>query len=253
MPEDAPAPVSDPAVPDTSATPPVSDPTPAPAAAAAEPAAEEIPGIEALPDSWQKEIRNLRAESAKHRTAAKPYTEVFDRFDEPSRQVLLDLAKTIASDPLAGAARMKELADLIEKGNNPPPAEPDPEGDRPLTRAEYEQLQKQHEEQAAQAREQAAIQQEAEGLGYTAGTRQYWSLLWSAANEHGGDLQAAHKALEAERQSAVDAFLAQKRGDAAGTPVAGSAGEAPANDNPIRTLKDARAAAEARAKSAGFR
>lgn len=250
------APAAEPVV-DPAGVAPAADPAAAPAVApetAAPAAAPEVdPFDDTATDQFSRDyVEKLRQENAKHRTTAKAYTDAFEPFDETSREVLLDLARTIASDPIAGAARMKELAAALE-GTVPAPPEPDPNADKPMTRAEYDKIEKEKADKAADAADQAKISAEVEGLGYTLGTREHFTLLWEASHNHKGDLDAAHKALEAERQGHIDTFLEQKRKDAEGTPTAGSGGSAPANDSPIKTLADARRATEEMAKAAGFR
>lgn len=248
------APAAEPVAEPAAAEPVVVDPAAPVVEPAAEPAAPEVdPFDDTATDKFDRSyVEKLRAENAKHRTAAKSYSDVFERFDEPSRDVLLDLARTIADDPAAGAARMKELAALLE-GTPAAEPEPDPNADKPLTRAEYDKIEADKATKAADAAEQAKIGAEVEGLGYTLGTREHFTLLWEASHNHKGDLPAAHKALEAERQGNIDAFLEQKRKDAEGTPTAGSGGGAPAHDSPIKDFASARRATEERAKAAGFR
>jgi hypothetical protein len=244
-------PVAEPAAPEAPAAPAAPAPVEvvepeAPAAPAADPFEDD--GVQQFDRAY---VQKLREEAASHRTKAKTYTDAFEPFDEPSREVLLDLARTIAADPVAGAARMKELAALLE-GEPETPAVPDPDADRPLTRADLDKIQKERDDKAAEEKVQNGIRQEVVDLGYTLDSRDHYNLLWEASHNHKGDLTAAHKALEAEKQAVIDKYLADKRGTAAGTPLAGSEGTPPANSEPITTFEQARASVEAKAKAAGF-
>lgn len=244
---------------------------PAPDAPAADPAAQapggpapdavELQGLDALPESWQSHIRELRDGEAKYRTELKPYKDVFGAFDPQDREVLFGLAQALREDPRTGAQQMMELAQALLGGDEPDEGVDDTadfDEDRPLTRAEAEALwaAKQAEAQQTEAaqRAQAELLSEATALGYTEGSRGYWSLLIEAKS-HGGDLKKAHEALVAEiaqvQQKAVDEFVSGRRADAESTPTAGSGlGTAPANDTPVRTFESARASTEARLRQA---
>lgn len=217
------------------------------------PAAPEPDGLDSLPESWQKEIRSLRDEAAAGRTSHKPYKEAFDGYSDADVQVLLNLASTIKTDTKAGAEMMRQIADaLLAEGADTPapaPAETPASGaeDKPLTRADIEKMMAEKDTSAKLKSAEDAIVAEAKDLGYNTGTRQYYALLMEAKLHHKGSLADAHTALEAERQSVIDTYLAKKKSDAEATPTAGSgAGGPPSGEKPIKTFADARAAFEAR-------
>lgn len=233
--------------------PAVTEPPAPEATPAAEPAAPAVEqeGFDALPAWAQKEIRDTRAEAAKYRTSAaatKPVAEVLGKFDEGSQARIVELLDLTATDPATAAGAWREIADLLEGKPAEPPAA-DPDADKPLTRADLERIQKERDDAKAAADATAAIEREAGELGYTPGTGDYVTLLWSARNEHGGDLKKAHEALEAKEAQIVEKYLAKKKAEAAAVPTAGSGtGAPPANDNKPRTFADADAAAKERLK-----
>lgn len=195
-------------------------------------------GIDTLPEWAQKELRSARDEAASRRVALKNF-EVFERFAEEDRGVLLDLLGQLA-DPdtrSTGAQSMLAIAQALlgdpDDAGTDTPGGDDP--DRPLTKAELDRYIEEREK--AKAQEQAdkealaALDTKATELGYTPGTRNYMALLWEAKHNHGYDLDAAHKALEAEKQQVIDNFISEKSKDAERTPAAGSgAGSPPSNE-----------------------
>lgn len=193
-------------------------------------------------------VQRTRAEAAKYRTRAKeleataaPYQEVFGEYDPEDRAVWFDLAKSYRDDPSAAAARMRELADHILKGE-----QPDPEAEAPLTAAEFEKRWTAKEEAKTQAAVVASIQKEAQDLGYTRDTRAYKVLLLTAKEDTQGDIKAAHELLERERQAAVDSFVERKAREADGSYVApGANGSVPSQAKPIASWDDADAALQA--------
>lgn len=207
-------------------TPPVNEPSPV--------ATDDISG---LPASWQSHVRELRAESAARRTALAPFSSAFEGYDDADRDTLLALATTLRSDPRAAGEWMRQQAEVLlaDQAADVGPGARDP--DRPMTRSELEaymaerdQRARAHQDEAAQV---AAIVAEAKTLGYDpeSDRRGYARLLDVAMHETGGDLQAAHDALKADRQKVIDEYLGTKAatGDAGGTlpPQSGSAQEAP--------------------------
>lgn len=210
-------------------TPPVGAPAPEPSPVASD-------DLSALPESWQSHVRELRAEAAERRTALKPYAEAFDGYDDADREVLLEVARTLKSDPKAAGEWMRSQAELLlaEQAAEVEAGTRDP--DEPMTRAELEAFLAERETKAAAEREQKAhvdaIVTEAKALGYDpeSDRRGYARLLDVAMHETGGDLQKAHDAIKAERQKVIDEYLAAKAtaGDAGGTlpPQTGGAQEA---------------------------
>lgn len=187
-------------------------------------------------------VAKVRSESAKYRTrakeleaTAKPYEEVFGKYDADDRAVWFQLAKTYMDDPKAAAAHMRQIAEDILKGD-----EPDPEADTPLTKAEFEKRLNEREEERGRQAAVKAIQSEAEGLGYTKDSRAYKTLLLTAREDTNGDLKAAHELLQSEKQAAVDEFIARKAKEAEESPVApGASGTAPSQAKEIKSWDDA--------------
>lgn len=218
---------------------------PAPAApeAPAAPAAPEgvVEPVEAggaEPDTFdRKYVEELRKEAAKYRTKAKEF-EAFESYSDEDRQVWATLAQTLLDDPKAAAKYMKDIADhLLGDGTE----ETEDSGAEPeyLTVQKFEQMQK----EADTAKKVQKIESDARGMGYDTDSTDYMHLLMVANRETAGDIRAAHDRIEAQKQSWIDNFVAQKAKEAEGSPgVAGSSGFAPAQGTEIKDFKTAQAA-----------
>ncbi len=177
-------------------------------------------------------VTKLREEAAARRLEAKKYKDVFEGYNEEDQQVWFDIATAWRESPAKAAEMMEQIAAAVRNQTPAEPvveSEPVPAGDQPLTveqvkamitssRAEWEA------EQAAQTRTLELVSQ-AETLGYKRGTPGYRDLFARAQFDHAGDLQAAHAAVEAERQAIRDEVL-QKKGATAG-PIPVNQGAAP--------------------------
>lgn len=197
-------------------------------------------------------VEKLRQENAKHRTAAAPYKEVFDGFDDASRDWLLELAKDLKSQDAATRAaagqRMRAVGEklspaqeaaLEEAAAEAPPA--GAEEEKPLTRAELEKFLQEKDQRKAEEAQIEGVFSEAETLGYKRGSREMADLMFIAANETGGDIGEAHKKVLGGVQAIVDDFVKSQQAAAEGTPVVPSAGGAPAppSGEKPKTLKEA--------------
>lgn len=215
---------------------PESDPAappaePDPAAVAAPPAEETavedvLDDLAGLPEDTKFDkayVAKLRKEAAGYRTKAKQY-DTFESYDEADRKVWLQMAELYKSDPAAAADYMEAIAKGVKGAAVPAPAEPAPGDDAPLTRAQIEALFSERENAAAVKVETSRIESEAAALGYTPGTKQYRYLCETARDETGGDLKAAHEAIEAEYQARIDRFVGEAARRVDGSPVAPAAG-----------------------------
>ena len=232
-----------------------SAPVDAPDVAAPEaeaPAAEPVTGfaVEAsldgdLPDGVDKfdrgYVEKIRGEAAKYRTEYAPFRDAFDGYESEDRDALLALAKELQENPDAAARRMLEASraiagDKFDDWLNG--AEPEY-----LTPDVLEARLAEREAKQRQEAEVAAIQREAVELGYQENSPDHAKLFWIAANQTNGDLKAADAAIKAERQSIIDAYVAEVREKGSGFPatptqVTGTPSNQGENNTP-RTLRDA--------------
>lgn len=201
--------------------------TPAGAEAAAD--AFDDPKVESFDRAY---VEKLRKEAASHRTEAQRYKEAFKGWDpEADVPVWLETIQ-LAQQPgmqQAAADRLRQIADLIHKGDTPEEAVAKVDGEPPkepeyLTPEQLEQKLQEREQEKAVADQVQAIKSKAAELGYAENTREYHSLLWTAQNETGFDLEKAHEKLQADRQAVIDSFLEEKRLAAEGNPAVAAGG-----------------------------
>ena len=152
-------------------------------------------------------VEKIRAEAAKYRTDYKPFKEAFDGYEAEDRDALLGLARELLDNPEAAARRMLDASrsiagDDFDSWVNP--VEPEY-----LTPETLEAQLTQRETVARQKAEVDAIQREAADLGYTENTADHAKLFFYAANETQGDMKAAHEKMQAEKQSIIDAYVAE--------------------------------------------
>jgi hypothetical protein len=215
---------------------PVAEETPAAEEPVAEGGAE--PGVD--PETFDRSyVEELRKESAKYRTKAKPYEEAFAEYDDESREVLLSLARELITDPEAGARRMVEISkNILDDKFEDVLKDPSP---RPLTAQDVDRMFSERESKAQQEAAVRAVEQEADALGYADGTADR-ALLFSIANtETLGDLKAAHEKIQARNQQIIDAYLAEKQaaGNAFPTPTSAGVG-AGADGGPPKDFDEAK-------------
>lgn len=202
-------------------------------------------------------VQKLREEAASRRTAVKPYEEAFSAYTEEQRAGWLSVARGLASDDdTARAEAAKVLFDVAQEilgadhlatqTAEKPGGEPGLGEKQFLTEEQLEAKLAEREQAAALQREIAKVNEEVSALGYKEGTPDYQDLMWRAVNQHGNDIAKAHEARQAERQAIIDAYLAEKAGQAGaapGVPGAGVSGQQPTK---ITDYKQSRASLEAR-------
>lgn len=206
----------------------------------------DTPETDQFPREYVEKMRN---EAAKYRTKAKEY-EVFDSYADDERAAWKELAQQMQEDPATAARAMEQIAQQIlgQDGEDATPEEVREEAAEFLTRSQLENFMKEYEDKAEQSRLVSAIESEAKTLGYEPGTADYVSLMWLNANKTGGDLKAAHELKKAEKQAAIDEYLAAKAAEADGTPAA-AAGAVPSGENgPPHDLQGSKAAMMERLK-----
>lgn len=257
VPEPAPAPEGGAPVPapDTQPAPEAPAGAPAPAAepASAEETFEQLIELEQLTPAQAKK---LRSEAKNLRERYTPFRDTFDGWDPEDVEGLLWLAQQYRLDPAAAAEHFltvgKQLAE--EFGNQGAPA-PEEDPDRPMTVAEFRKWQEEQEQLSAHQSEQQIVSQleaKANELGYKAGTPEYVSLMYLATLDEkqggsDGDLDKAHKILEARKQAIIDEYVEGRRRDAQqglGKPSPGS--PAVPAEREIKTDDQAKAALWAR-------
>ena len=215
-----------------------------------EPPAPEISAPEGgeppAPETFDREyVEKLRREAADYRTKYGVYRDAFDGYDDESREALLSIARDIVANPRNAAERMVQVA----KGLTGEEFESllNDEGPKPLTQ---EDLQKEFEKREREKEEQqaiAAVEQEANTLGYKQGSADYADLMFRAYNDHSGDLKAAHEAREAAKQAIIDEYLKSKaEGNGSFPPVSTDGAPSTGSDDTPKDFNAARAALLAR-------
>lgn len=144
------------------------------------------------------------------------------------------------------------LDTIYGAGGDEPPAPVGTPGDsddlnRPLTRAEYDQLKAQEAQEAELAQAVGSVKREATELGYKPDADptsedggRYERLLSIAARTPDHDLSKAHEALVAEEQAIVQRHLARMAEEADGSPAApGTPGSPGAAVGPPKSFEDA--------------
>lgn len=230
-----------------------------PVQAAAAAAASQAPET----DPWDTEtvqtfdrtyVKKLRDEAAGHRTALAPFKDAFGQYAAEDQAAWFEMAKTLAADPAKGAEMMESVIANIRKGLTPDQAKVQAEAEvnddaKPLTAAQVNSMiDKARNDDRAKAELDAAtgkIIDEAAGLGYAKGTYEFRELLARAQNDHGGDLKAAHAAVEARNQGIIDKAMGKKATQAGPKPVS-QAGASPSGKKIPTTLREASDALRAR-------
>lgn len=190
-------------------------------------------------------VQKLRDEAAGRRTALKPYEDAFGGYEADDQKVWFDLAQLMKTDPAAAAAEFIRLGEGVKSQLNPPTVEAQAETEQPLTRADLERLLGEREQQATLQKETESILAKVTAAGFAAGTPEHREVLYLAAHETGGDLDAALKLQKDRERAVVDRYLTGKSGQRTPQVVTNQGGPA-GTGTPVRTFADARAAAEAR-------
>lgn len=232
-------------------------PTPGATTAPASDAFADLPEPPAGVNTFDRAyVEKVRAEAARHRTAAQEASErlkgyeVFDAYEPDDRAVWVNLASAWQRDPAEAARVMAQIASgvLGDDGDGDGDGGLDdgddsmPEG--PLTREQVAEL---IETREAQRAEQARLDAEVDTVvrtvadaGYPQGTAEHAAILWRAAHQHNGDLGAAIAAHRAAEQGVIDRYVAGKTG-AVTSPNGGAAAT---GHRDITTLRQATQAAE---------
>ncbi len=229
---------------------------PAPEAAPVAPVVEAAPAADPYdsPETTTFDrgyVERLRRESEGYRTKAqqveerwKPWGETLTGFEDAEQAAARELLVAIrdgdmnAVDTILGRTQ-DQAAPVAEPGT--------------LTAADVAKMLDEREAKAATAAQIRAVEDDARKLGYkpdaTKGSDEWLAYSQLVALAHArtnGDLNAAHAAVEAQRQAHVDAYLAAKAG--AGTTPGPGTSQAPSGERDLTnwTMEDARKAATAR-------
>lgn len=222
------------------------------------PAAEADP-FDSGADSFDRSyVERLRKEAANYRTKAKEYEERYKPWDEAladasdeEQQAARDLIAAMRTDPDEAKQFLMSYYGLSEAQADA--ATQSVEGETQyLTPADLERILEERESKRSQQEAIAAIESEAKALGYNPAAEQgseaherYMRLAYIANYKTNGDLKAAHEALEAERKSIIESYIAEKARDG-GLTVPPQAGGAPSGEKEIASYDDGLRAAKER-------
>lgn len=201
-------------------------------------------------------VEKLRKEAGDHRVKVKelsdkwqPWAETLEGFEEDDRQAVLELASALRTNPEAAEQWMKAYLGIDDGEGGAAPEMPKAEGAKPeeakyLTADDVKRILAEERQAEARQAEVKAISSEAKDLGYepeaakgSSEWRRYAELMAVASYSTDGDLVAAHKQIEAERQRVVSEFLESKKGTGA-TPPPNGAGAAPSTERQISSIDD---------------
>jgi hypothetical protein len=200
----------------------------------AAPAEESIPGLDALPDSWQAHIKELRAENKQRREALQGYEQAFSGFEPDFAQYVQQVIGAMTSSNETVRKQAAEELDHWAKqlGGNPATAgdnepEPAPAGqptptpksaqEAPVdTNALLAQVAKMLDERDQKTQVRSAAQKmidDAVGLGYEVGSIEYAQLM-TVAGQMGNDVKVAHTKMEEATAAKVAAAIEAAQGQA---------------------------------------
>jgi hypothetical protein len=221
---------------DTPEAAPVESTVPDPAVAGATQAIEQAAAPQGLTPG---ELKALRAEAANYRTQLREEQNVWSGLHPDDAKFIRETIAMAGTDPQGAAARWAQITAAFAAPQQAPEAPP------PLSRSDLEQFFAEREQAAAEKQAVSEVVAEAQALGYQPQTAAYNQFLNYALNEHDGDLQAAHQAIQgaaaALKQQAVDEYLAGKKTSAGRTPTTtAQGGGAPSGAPPApQTLAEA--------------
>ena len=208
------------------------------------------------PEKARKYVEKLRKEAAAARVKAKEARAPFEGWSPDDAKVLGEVIQLAAADPKVGAAKMREIADLLDKGDVEGAAEAaadaseaaaahlTPEDIDAKVREAVDAKDREHQLNV----KRDEIIAKTKELGYEPGSADYFTVLHVAQFETNGDLEAAHAKIEERNQAIIDKFLDTKREEAAGTPRYARRSEHAVAEmtEPPKDMKDARNRARSR-------
>lgn len=234
----------------------------APAPAPSDDVFAELPESEPLFNRGY--VDKIRREGARYRDEARTaqetlsvYDDVYSMYEEADRDVWLDLARQWAVDPRQAATAMQQIAAAVlgEGGEMNDPAAPvvtDPSAagatasNGPITNEQIAELVRNEVERrdAERAQQQMveSIYSTMRASGIEPKSREGMAVLWTANNETNGDIDKAIELYQADRQKAVDEYIATRQ--SGGRPAPAPNGVPASQHTPIKNLDDARRAAD---------
>jgi hypothetical protein len=217
-----------------------------------------------IPEELRPYVEELRQEAAGYRKKYAPFRDAFDGYRDDEMQFLLELVTALRADDTAPAAKvMRDIAfDLLgerwtedapwteaEAEEEVPDEEEEEEVSEQLTAEEIQRIlderdakRKEEENESEIARMVDEIRKEAEALGYTADSPDYYLLIQTGMHKTEGDLTAAAKLIapvtgitppgeEAEPEAAEPEPEAEAAAPRFPKPLSGGAGAPPAEAN----------------------
>jgi hypothetical protein len=207
------------------------------------------------------EAQRYRTEAEQAATALGQYNNVFGVYDDADRQVWLDLASTWATDPARAARIMQEIAGNVlaedAGGGSAGAATPGATDDDALegvdtTGMSPEQVKTMISEAMADRDKKASEQQAIDGIyaemrtgGFDPESRWGMMVLHAANHETSGDIAAAMKLVQADRQAIIDDYVAGRANGTRAVPSPSNGVVASTAPEAIHNFDDARKAAEA--------
>ncbi len=184
-------------------------------------------------------VEQLRDENAKWRTQLRGYEQAFDGLDDTEKSAWLEYVQLTKA---ANGGDEDAIATLQEAGLWAVETTPAPT-DAPLTRDDIARLAReeatrivaQDRESFTQQQAIADVRTTAQGLGYAPESPDYVLLLKFANDMDSPDLAKADQMVKEWKQAEWDRFVAEKAGQAAGSPRLGSGNGVP--PSPVRTPK----------------
>lgn len=213
-----------PAAPASPAAPAAPAPTPTPAA----PAPAATPDVDPF-DSGETQfsrsyVEKLRQEAAGHRTKAARFEAMKD-LEDGELETWSRVAQAWKTDPSTAADQLEAEIKAFRDSQT----EKVEEGEKPLTRSEYDKLEADRQGKADEAKAVESIYAQAKELGYSKDGDDAWMhrlLLQTAHGETEGDLDKAHELIQGRVQSIKDVALGKKQAQAGPRPAT-SSGSAP--------------------------
>jgi hypothetical protein len=243
--------------PPPAATPTVASPP------SADPLDADLPADRAVFDRGY--VESIRKEAQRYREEAKSaaqYDAVFGQYDEPDREVWMDLARTWATDPNRAAEIMQQIAGNVlgeavagagsagaaGPGGLPDPVEQELTASEQLTPERVQELIdakfSAQEAQRAEARAIEDVYSEVRTAGFDPDSAEGFMVLWNANHFTNGNITEAVKMTNTYKQSIIDGYV---QGRSSGKLPMPTANGAPATGlgEPIKNLDDAKKATEA--------
>jgi len=183
-------------------------------------------------------------EQERYRGQLREWENAFGGLHPDDQRVVRDVFAMFQTDPVKATLALQQITAELSRSYQEQQEARDTE--KPLTRTELAEFMREQQQDQRMQQEVAGVQQEAQALGFTPGTAGYEMFLTFALRQHGGDLQAAKKAMDAAQQQVITNYLADKEKQAQGAPPISPAGPSgtPTHEGP-KTIEEASTLARA--------